>query len=177
MNGAATGNSNIQALGQGGLYGTHTVYGGGGGGITHARDALDFARMGSPGQIPDAQYPDGYLGGLNSRRSDRLLTKIGSMNRRAYTRGVHRGERIDPGDYAWPENWTPTRGIEAQMRGERGATLANSVPEPRLVNRGTNLPPQIIGQVTTSLTRERQMSHLMPRWGVAGASNPSQFPR
>ena len=93
---------NIQSLGAGGMYGTNTVYGGGG--VPVARSELDFLRLGV-GRAPQAEYPDGYLGTIRSRRDDRgrpsstsdnvldsLKTRIGQ---RGYQRGVHRGERID----------------------------------------------------------------------------------
>ena len=157
-----SGGNNIQALGVGGLYATQTVYGGGGGGIVTAKDTLDWARMGFPGRTPEAEYPDGYVStGLNSRRSDRLLSKIGSMNRRSYTRGVHRGSKVDPGDYIWPENWNPQRGIQAEMAG-RQAALAAEAPEPRLSMDARMAPPSPVAP--PSPTKSRQLQALLPAW-------------
>lgn len=153
-----SGQSNWQVNGADGLYGTGTTVGGGGGGILTARDALDFARLGSPGRTPEAEYPDGFLGSVNSRRGDKLLDAIGSMNRRSYTRGVHRGERIDPGDYVWTADWNPERGIIAQAQGMR-QDLAPG-PTSRLRNNTTNLipPPSPLVQTTSG----PQMASLLP---------------
>lgn len=129
-----SGGQNWQALGAGGLYGTNTVYGSMGGGLAQARDQLDYARMGSPGRTPEAEYPDGYLGSANGRQQDKLLKKIGDLNRRAYSRGVHKGERIDPGDYVWPSEWTPERGLAAQAVGSRQMLASVGGPEPRLTH-------------------------------------------
>lgn len=71
-------------------------------------------------RTPDAQYPDGYLGTIQSRRQDRLRS---SLQRRSdnkpYSRGVHKGERLDGRDYFWPAEMQPTDGLVAQMEGRR----------------------------------------------------------
>lgn len=154
-----SGAQNWMAQGAGGLYGN--VNGGGNSGslTISARDPLDFARMGSPGKTPEAMYPDGYLGTVPSRRGDRLLDKIGSLNRRSYTRGVHRGERIDPGDYVWSADWNPQRGIQAQMQGAR-QSLAADGPEPRLATTQMEPPPTgPTGNVTNS-----GLQSMLPAW-------------
>jgi len=61
---------NVQSLGAGGMYGTNTVYGGGGQAV--ARSEMDESRMGV-GRQPSAEYPDGYLGTIRSRRSSNHL--------------------------------------------------------------------------------------------------------
>ncbi len=66
-------------------------------GTAWARDPLDLARAAMGARTPDAQYPDGYLGDVNSRR-ERLFTEVGSGPRDQ--RGVHKGERLAPQDYA-----------------------------------------------------------------------------
>lgn len=153
----STGNSQWSAQGAGGLYGTFTTTGGGGSITVSARDALDFARLGSPGKTPEAEYPDGFLGSVPSRRSDRLTDKIGKMNRRSYTRGVHRGERIDPGDYLWTPDWNPETGIETQMSGMRQSLVADG-PEPTLTRiRSVAVP-------TGNDARVGQLSSLLPSW-------------
>jgi hypothetical protein len=71
---------------------------------------------------PEAQYPDGYLGTLNSRRADRLMNNLIDRSRnRPYTRGVHKGERIDGRDYFWPEEFNPMTGLELEAMGEKYA--------------------------------------------------------
>ena len=44
-------------------------------GRTLIADALD-ARRSMYNQTPEAQYPDGYLGTINTRRGDRLLDNL-----------------------------------------------------------------------------------------------------
>lgn len=79
------------------------------------RDPLDAARSGMAGFIPSAQYPDGYLGTIQSRREDRLLDSLkGQINQRSYQRGVHKGEKIDAADYFWPSELQPDRGLLAE---------------------------------------------------------------
>lgn len=81
------------------------------------RDRLDAARSGMAGFVPSAEYPDGYLGTIQSRRQDRFLDSLkGQINQRSYQRGVHKGERIDAADYFWPGELQPDRGIRNEMR-------------------------------------------------------------
>jgi hypothetical protein len=172
---------NVQNLGAGGMYGTNTTYGGGG--VPVARSELDTSRMGV-GRQPSAEYPDGYLGTIRSRRDDRGRPSStsdtvldGMKNRvgqRSYQRGVHRGERIDPSDYYYPEGFEPDRGIKRQMRGiQVGNTIQTKknsdnmklVPAPHLPNDGKAGPlaksdsPMQINQV-----RQNQMRSMSPSW-------------
>lgn len=159
---AGSPSQNVQALGAGGLYGTYTVFGGGG--TITARDALDYLRQGSPARTPDAEYPDGYLGtSTGSRREDRLLAKTKGLNNRSYTRGVHRGERVDPGDYLWPAEWNPKRGLMFEAKGMK-TPLAATAPPPVLVNDGKSAPPPVQAQQAVDPNKRRQMSFLMPPW-------------
>lgn len=68
------------------------------------------------GQSPDTQHPDGYLGtqGGNTRRSDKLLDAVHRQNHRSYSRGVHKGERVNPGDYVWPDEMNLETGLQLQ---------------------------------------------------------------
>jgi hypothetical protein len=154
--------SNWQSLGAGGLYGTLAATGGGGN--ISARDAIDYARMGSPGQTPEAQYPDGYLGSANGRREGRMAKGNGDPNTKPYARGVHRGERIDPGDYTWPAEQNPQRGLMAIARGVKtGLAGPSYLMNAPLVAGGRDLPqPQ-----TPSIPdphRSTQMAGLVPPW-------------
>ena len=97
------------------------------------RDELDeFRSMWR--RTPEAQYPDGYLGTITARRDDRLLRNLSARaTQRSYQRGVHKGERIDPGDYIWPEQFNLTSGIKREARGEweddpRGYAVARYSP-------------------------------------------------
>lgn len=96
------------------------VQGGGGAGpgaaqVLTFRDPVDAARTMMGQRVPSAEYPDGYLGTINSRRDDRLLDRLKkNLNDRAYQRGVHKGERIDPSDYFWPDEFGPDAGLTRQ---------------------------------------------------------------
>lgn len=87
--------------------------------VPYAHDQLDEIRM-YWRRTPEAQYPDGYLGNINPRRGDRLLDGLKRrQTNRPYTRGVHKGERIDPIDYAWPPEFNLWSGLEHQAAGVR----------------------------------------------------------
>lgn len=167
---------NIQYLGAGGMYDTATNYGGGG--VPVARSELDFLRMGV-GREPSAEYPDGYLGTIRSRRDDRgrstdkvldsLKTRLGQ---KSYQRGVHRGERIDPADYYYPSALTPDRGIRRQLRAVSNGNVMLApryvenmmmVPAPHLQNDGkANMRSTSPGEIDQK--RASQLRNLKPAW-------------
>jgi hypothetical protein len=111
------------------------VVGGGGDPVAPAGAAsrLDRLRMGD-GQLPDAQYPDGYLGSVNGRQQgkqdDQLRTRLGD---RAYQRGVHKDTKMSPDQYQWPVDFSPMSGLENQARGRRSG---NVIMTPRFVSTG-----------------------------------------
>jgi hypothetical protein len=110
--------SNVQYLApMGQAQSGQPVQGGGGSAMAMTfRDPTDAARAMMGARTPNAEYPDGYLGTIQSRREDRLLNSLKkSLNQRAYQRGVHKGERIDPGDYYWPAEFGLDSGLERQM--------------------------------------------------------------
>ena len=163
---------NWQSLGGNGLYGYNNQ---GGAGTPVARDEMDASRIGV-GRIPSAEYPDGYLGTIRSRRDDRLLDSIKSrVNQKQYQRGVHKGERIDPASYMWPENLEPDRRLKPGlykevendgslvMMAKRNAPKMALAPAPHLVNDGkadvsANVPAEFNPR-TGAL-----FAHLKPRW-------------
>ena len=170
---------NTQNLGAAGMAGTYTNYGGGGTPV--ARSELDFLRLGV-GRAPQAEYPDGYLGTIRTRRDDRgrpsstsdkvmnsLKTRIGQ---RSYQRGVHRGERVDSSDYYYPEGLEPTRGIARQMRAakvgnvflsERNVEDAMVAPAPHLPNDGkANM--RSTSPMSLDKRRVDQMARMRPVW-------------
>jgi hypothetical protein len=170
---------NTQNLGAGGMYGTNTTYGGGG--VPVARSEMDFLRMGV-GRAPQAEYPDGYLGTIRSRRddkgrsssaSDRVLNGLKvRVGQRSYQRGVHRGERIDVQDYYYPDGLDNQRGIKRQMRGRRDGNVirtrrnvenAMAAPAPHLPNDGKanmrSTSPQSLDK-----RRVDQMARMRPGW-------------
>lgn len=94
--------------------GAQTIQGGGGTPQPAFHDVRDERRS-MYRRTPEAQYPDGYLGCITSRRNDRLLDALKSrVNQRNYQRGVHKGERIDPVDYTWPIEFHPMSGLMRQ---------------------------------------------------------------
>ena len=158
---------NWQSIGGNGFFGYNNQ---GGAGTPVARDTLDSLRIGI-GQVPSAEYPDGYLGTIRSRRDDRLLDSIKSrVNQKAYQRGVHKGERIEPSMYFWPEGFDAMMGIQRQMksvadgnviRSQRFAPQSQIVPAPHLVNDGkantlANEPAQIDAR------RQAMLAYLRP---------------
>ena len=151
---------NTQYLGASGLYGTYAAVGGGG---TFSRSELDATRMGIA-RTPHAEYPDGYLGAIPSRRGDRLLDGLkAAQTSRSYSRGVHKGERIDQRDYFWPAQLQPDRGLRNEARGLGTGPVMSLAHAPHLVNDGktdmtTNLPGEI------NPVRAQQMLHLRPSW-------------
>jgi len=172
---------NVQNLGANGLYGTNTTYGGGG--VPVARSELDFLRLGV-GRVPSAEYPDGYLGTIRSRRDDRGRpsstsdTVLNSMKKRlgerGYQRGVHRGERIDASDYYYPTELSPERGIQRQMKavynGNTYSTIRHVenqmlVPAPHLPNDG-KAGPDVRSDSPYNIDQKRvsQLSNMRPSW-------------
>lgn len=93
------------------------------------RSILD-AKRAMVGRTPGAEYPDGYLGSITDRREDKLLQHVRN-NARSYTRGVHKGSRIEPQDYFWPADFNPMTGLEHQKKGKKWS--AQGSPVERLV--------------------------------------------
>lgn len=87
--------------------------------VPRGHDYLDNLRM-YWRRTPEAQYPDGYLGTINTRRGDRLLDSLKQrQTNRPYTRGIHKGERLDQRDYDWPDEFNLWSGLVAQVQGHR----------------------------------------------------------
>jgi hypothetical protein len=172
---------NIQNLGANGMYGTNTNSGGGGTPV--ARSELDFLRIGV-GRVPSAEYPDGYLGTIRSRRDDRgrpsstsdtVLNQLKiRVGQRGYQRGVHRGERVDPSDYYYPSELSPSRGIARQMKSKndgngwvsaRYVENQSLVPAPHLPNDGKAGPSvRSDSPYEKNERRVAQLSNMRPSW-------------
>lgn len=140
----AVGNSNLQFLppfgvGQPGA----PVQNGGGGSAPISmtpgfRDPTDAARSMMGAHIPSAEYPDGYLGTIQSRREDRMLNSLKArITERGYQRGVHKGERIDPQDYFWPDELKPTDGIDRGAAALRMMGDVGPFMQQRMTPKGT----------------------------------------
>lgn len=164
---------NWQSIGASGYYGNnHVISGGGGQPVSHGE--LDRLRIGQ-GRTPEAEYPDGFLGTIPTRRGDRLLSSLKSrVNQRSYQRGVHKGERIDPSDYCYPLELQPDRGLRRQMRGRatsngmvvpRASLNTEFDPAPHLVNDGK--ADTVAEQpLEVNLRRREQLARLMPSWTI-----------
>lgn len=132
------------------------------------RNAKD-ARLAAFGASPDTQYPDGYLGTMSSnRRQDKVLNAVARNNQRSYSRGVHKGERIDQGDYIWPASFNLMTGLRLEAQGKKfappGAEPARLTNDgkagPRGIPRGLERPQQqVIDQ-----NRRSMLSSLKPSW-------------
>src|SRR5262245_12717987 len=87
--------------------------------VPRGHDYLDNLRM-YWRRTPEAQYPDGYLGTIPSRRGDRLMDGLKERTtNRPYTRGIHKGTRIDARDYMWPEEFNLWTGLQMEAQGIR----------------------------------------------------------
>ena len=162
---------NWQSIGGGGFSGYNNM---GGQGTPVARGDLDAIRIGT-GRVPSAEYPDGYLGTIRSRRDDRLLDSIKSrVGQKSYQRGVHKGERIEPNAYYWSQDFNDQMGIKRQMKAKydakagvyripRQAPDIRLVPAPHLVNDGkSNMRSD--QDVAMNVTRANQLAYLKPVW-------------
>ena len=163
---------NWQSIGGNGFSG-YNNQGGFGGPV--ARGELDAIRIGT-GRVPQAEYPDGYLGTIRSRRDDRLLDSVKSrVGQKAYQRGVHKGERIEPSMYYWSPSFNADMGIQRQMKAkqvlENGVVVWKTprmgqdltlVPAPHLVNDGK---ANTTGVATTiNAQRASALNYLKPVW-------------
>lgn len=153
--------------------------GGGGHQAVGYRNALDARRSaGGADRVPSAEYPDGYLGTINGRRSDKMLQSIQSrLTQKNYQRGVHKGERVDPSDYKWTADVNPQAGLEAQAMGTRWT--ATGTPTERLAHMGKvnalspqdmaalqqqyNVDPNNQTQVVNA-QRKMAMRGMLPSW-------------
>lgn len=151
---------------------------GGGGGKTLAgyRDLVDARRSAATPRTPSAEYPDGYLGTVNSRREDRLLNAVQSrLTQRNYQRGVHKGEKVDNSDYFWPPEFNDMSGLQAQAAGVRWSPVG-SLPVEQINHMGKNhmLSPAEMGRVAAQHNvkevlpvdpiRQEKMARMLPTW-------------
>lgn len=117
----------------------------------------------------DTTYPDGYLGTMAAnRRQDKILGTLSRMNARQYSRGVHKGEKINTSDYFWPQEFNKYTGIQMEAQGLKFAPVGM---EPvRLTNDGKVGPRGIVapkddsamGQISPE--QRSRLKQLAPRW-------------
>jgi hypothetical protein len=116
------------------------------------------------GRTPEAMYPDGYLGTISSRREDKLLDSVKNITgKRSYTRGVHKGERIDPSDYHWTPEWNPMVGLRSEAVGLRTALVDGGYVTPHLTKMG-KMPQPIDQTIPLDPERIRSLQRLAPPW-------------
>lgn len=166
-------NQNWQSIGGNGFMGYNNQ---GGQGIPVARGDLDAIRIGT-GRVPSAEYPDGYLGTIRSRRDDRLLDSVKNrVNQKAYQRGVHKGERIEPSQYYWSPEFNDEMGIKRQSKAKQininGAIVwqvpkagqdLRLIPAPHLVNDG-KANTNATAATTINVQRANMLNYLKPVW-------------
>ena len=116
----------------------------------------------------ETQFPDGYLGNMEgNRRADKILGHIERMNLRQYSRGVHKGERINPTDYVWPTEFNKFTSLQLESEGLRFAPVG--MEQRRMTNDGKISGADAMrraqpGSEKTPINPERQsrLRHLMP---------------
>lgn len=138
-------------------------------GVVQYRSPLDAERA-AAGQLPYADYPDGYLGTIVDRHEDKLLAKVQEkLSDRSYQRGVHVGSKISPGDYFWDTNIVdPNSRLKTEARAKRtGYTLSvkRHAPKGNPIERLAHLGK------TAGLSPPEQVS-LYKQYGVNMARNP-----
>lgn len=117
----------------------------------------------------DAQFPDGYLGTMSAnRRQDKVLGTLSRMNARQYSRGVHKGERINTVDYFWPEEFNLMTGIQLEAQGKKfspvGAEPVRLTNDGKVGPRGipSQQPDAEAGQISPE--QRARLKSLAPRW-------------
>ena len=116
---------------------------------------------------PDTVHPDGYLGTMSAnRRQDKLLGTLSRNNARQYSRGVHKGERINPGDYLWPDEFNNNTGLILQSQGKKfsppGAEPVRLTNDGKVGPRG--IPTNDDTPAEINPVRRAYFKNLMPAW-------------
>jgi hypothetical protein len=132
------------------------------------RNAKDLALSGYQTGA-DTQYPDGYLGTMSAnRRQDKILGSLSRMNARQYSRGVHKGERIDAGDYLWPDEFNLYTALQYEAQGLKfaptGAEPVRLTNDGKVGPRGISRDQKRDDAMEMSLQRRSQLKSLAPNW-------------
>lgn len=140
----------------------------------HFRDPVDARRAMLGNRVPSADYPDGYLGTIVSRRNDRMLNTLKNrLTERSYQRGVHKGERIDQGDYFWPEQFNPQTGLRYEASGQKW-TAHGGTPVERLAY---GRDPVVQRDAARSLYNQYQVNNAHPTVNQDNPFRQQQFKR
>lgn len=133
------------------------------------RNAKDMQISGYRSQ-PDTTYPDGYLGTMSSnRRQDKTLGTLSRSNARQYSRGVHKGERVNPGDYIWPDEFNKWTGLQLESQGRKfsppGAEPVRLTNDGKVGPRGISRDAESAEQAQQiSPERRSRLKSLVPSW-------------
>lgn len=134
----------------------------------HFRSALEMDRL-AWRRTPEATYPNGYIdSSMTTRREDKVQQAIW-RNQRSYTRGVHKGERIDMSDYLWPQEFNLASGLVNQATtGLRYVSPAMSEEPKMLTNDGKPGPALNPDGTPVPINPDRaaQLSKFKPPWSV-----------
>lgn len=150
-----------------------TTVGGGGSynaGVVQYRSPLDAVRA-ARGTLPHAEYPDGYLGTIIDRQSDKLLDAVtNKLTERSYQRGVHKGEKIARTDYFWDETvLDPDSGLRRQARSAK--QQGNTIQVERWCPKGNPVERLAHMGKTAGLSAPEQ-EKVYKQFGVSIARNP-----
>jgi hypothetical protein len=151
------------------------------------RSPLD-ARRAAKGQLSQAEWPDGYLGNIIDRRQDKILKAVRDrQSGPSYQRGVHKGSRIDPREYLWPDqDMGPYDGLRRRTQTVVSDTgmvtyvqqrqAPKGIPITVMVNDGKS-PPQVNGEsgVGTAATiqdplQQVHFNRMKPKYQTGGRS-------
>ena len=117
--------------------------------------------------LQDTTYPDGYLGTMSAnRRQDKTLGSMSRTNARQYSRGVHKGERVNPGDYVWPDEFNLWTGIAYESKGMKfappGAMPVQLTNDGKVGTKGIPRTMEQQNQEYIDLERRAQLKTLKP---------------
>lgn len=122
---------------------------------------LDKLRMGA-GQLPDAQYPDGYLGTVQNRYSGKkdpqaiLRTRLSD---RDYQRGVHKDIKMPASAYLWPSDFDPDSGLKLEARGQ-------VTPDGTIAVKRYAPPGNPVDKFSAGIASKDEMMRLYSRYGI-----------
>ena len=139
-------------------------------------------------RTPESDYPDGYLGTIDSQRRARLRNNEGLTRQEAkpFSRGVHKGERLDQNDYFWPQMMNFWSGFEYEQAGMRyvppGVLMDAGIMQPDLDPAQPQLARvaarDVPGRVGTAVwgneepSQSADLRRLAPSWSGMGMPVP-----
>jgi hypothetical protein len=133
------------------------------------RDESDYLRSGWR-RTPEAQYPDGYLQTIHTRREDRLLDGLKQRQAKGPAiRGIHKGEKLDARDYYWQPEFNPESGLQTQAA---GVETFDGIVVPRYVSPGLVNDP-----MASEFMSPRRANVLARQGGGQGMTPPWSTPQ